>query len=467
MQLIKITRFSALLAFAIFPFLRLNAQENAPFSRYGLGDIYPSQNIATRGMGGTAVTYFHDQAINSVNPASYSSMRYVKLYGGSKGALISYDIGISIDARTLRSNDPANSYHSTNFIPSYIHLGIPLSAKADARKRNVGLVFGLKPATRINYSVQNIERTSIDSMRTLYEGKGGMNQVFAGIGKKIGNLSIGFNGGYEWGRKQIGTKINFLNDSVGYYSSNSAEKTDYWGLYLMPGISYNMKLSEITRKNYSYSEAVFLRLAGSGTFSHNLKATSDTLRETYADDATIGIRPIDTIYYVNRIEGNISIPVTYNVGIQLSKKYIVGKEAVASKWSVAAEYSAGKWSDYRFYGKADDHLIDSWMFRVGGEIIPTVTSTRLWNRATYRLGYYTGVDYINADGNKYKVHAFTLGFGFNIKKWTSYDNQSTFVNTAIEFGKRGSDVNNITENFFKFSVGFSLSDLWFTRRKYE
>ena len=89
MQLIKITRFSALLAFAVFPFLRLNAQENAPFSRYGLGDVYPSQNIVTRGMGGAAVTYFHDQAINSVNPASYSSMRYVKLYGGSKGALIS------------------------------------------------------------------------------------------------------------------------------------------------------------------------------------------------------------------------------------------------------------------------------------------------------------------------------------------------------------------------------------------
>ena len=91
-------------------------------------------------MGGAAVTYFHDQAINSVNPASYSSMRYVKLYGGSKGALISYDIGISIDARTLLSNEPANSYHSTNFIPSYIHLGIPLSSKADERKRNVGLV---------------------------------------------------------------------------------------------------------------------------------------------------------------------------------------------------------------------------------------------------------------------------------------------------------------------------------------
>ena len=85
---------------------------------------------------------------------------------------------------------------------------------------------------------------------------------------------------------------------------------------------YNLKLSEITRKNYSYSEAIFRWLAGSGTFSHSLKATSDSLRETYANDANTGTRPIDTIYYVNKIEGKINIPITYNVGIQLTKNIL-------------------------------------------------------------------------------------------------------------------------------------------------
>jgi hypothetical protein len=41
------------------------------------------------------------------------------------------------------------------------------------------------------------------------------------------------------------------------------------------------------------------------------------------------------------------------------------------------------------------------------------------------------------------------------------------INTAIEFGKRGSGVNNITENFIKFSLGLSLSDIWFIKRKYD
>ena len=96
----------------------LSAQENSPFSRYGLGDIYPSQNIATRGMGGVSAAYSNEQALNTVNPASYSALRFVNIYGGSSGAYVTYDFGLSIDARTLRSAVPSASYKSTNFIPS-------------------------------------------------------------------------------------------------------------------------------------------------------------------------------------------------------------------------------------------------------------------------------------------------------------------------------------------------------------
>src|SRR5436309_14383926 len=91
----------------------LSAQENSPFSRYGLGDLYPQQNIATRGMGGVSAAYVSEQALNTVNPASYSALRYVNVFGGSKGALVTYDFGLSIDSRTLRSNTPFSSYRST------------------------------------------------------------------------------------------------------------------------------------------------------------------------------------------------------------------------------------------------------------------------------------------------------------------------------------------------------------------
>jgi len=463
----RIFKRSVLLLLVLAGFMQLHAQENSPFSRYGLGDIYPAQSIASRGMGGISAAYSSDQALNTSNPATYSAMRYIKMFGGTKGALVNYDFGLSIDARTLRSATPASSYNSTNFMPSYIQLGVPLNPRADARKRGAGLVFGLKPATRINYSVESVQRTSIDSIKTLYEGNGGLNQVFFGLGKRFNNLSIGFNAGYEFGRKQISTKQTFINDSVNYYKSNDVSRTDFWGLFLSPGITYNIKLSDKKSKLGSYNEGFFLKLGASGTLEQNLKANTSKRVETFTYDANGAISNIDSISDVTDVLGNITIPVTYNMGFLLSKKYIVGGEPVATKWAIGADYALAKWQDYRYYGAKENQLADSKMLRVGGEFTPSFSSNALFSRSTYRVGFYSGKDYINADGNGYKVSAFTLGMGFNLRKWSNYDNQSTLINTAIEFGKRGSNVNNVTENFFKLSLGLSMSDLWFTRRKYD
>ncbi|HRI21711.1 MAG TPA: hypothetical protein PLA68_12195 [Panacibacter sp.] len=458
-------------ALAVFGFSNLSAQENSPFSRYGLGDIYPSQNIASRGMGGIAAAYSNDQALNTVNPASYGAMRYVRVFGGSKGALVTYDFGISIDARTLRSADPAGTYKSTNFMPSYIQLGIPLSPKAYSKNRGAGLVFGLKPYSRINYSVQQNEYyDNTHTKQTLYEGSGGLNQVFLGLGKRWGNFSIGFNGGYEFGRKSISTKLLFLKDStnsLNYYKSNSYSTADYWGAFLTPGISYTMKINEVKSKIGSYKEAYFLRLGASGTLQQNLKANNATRSETYTYDSNGGTTPIDSIYETKNTLGTVVIPRTYTAGFMLTKKYMIGKEAVATKWSIGADYSTGDWKNFRYFDQPDNQLESSSMFRAGAEFVPSLLSNNLLNRSTYRVGFYTGNEYANADGNGYNVKALTFGIGFNLRKWSNYDNQSTLINTSLEFGKRGSTVNNVTENFFKFSLGLSLSDLWFTRRKYD
>lgn len=453
-------------ALALFLFSQVSAQENSPFSRYGLGDIYPTQSIAIRGMGGVAAGYVSEQALNSSNPSSYSALRYVRVYGASKGALVTYDFGVSIDTRNLRSASPVGSYKSTNFIPSYVQLGIPLSPKGEAKKRGAGLVFGLRPATRINYSVQSTQRTAIDSVETLYQGNGGLNQVFFGLGKRWNNFSIGFNAGYQFGRKEISTKQIFINDTVNYYKSNTSGRTDFWGVFLNPGIAYNIKLSETKSKMGNYKEGYFLRLGASGTLEQKLKANTNNKVETFAYDANGAVTPLDSIQETRNILGHITVPLTYNAGFLLSKKYLVGGEAISTKWSFGVDYSSGKWVDYRFYNQPDQ-LVNSWMIKAGGEFVPSLLSTSLLNRATYRAGFYTGKDYINADGHGYNVKAITLGMGFNLRKYSNYDNQSSMINAAIEFGKRGSSVNNVTENFFKFSVGFSLSDLWFTRRKYD
>ena len=132
-----------LLGIGFIIFISSKAQtENSPYSRYGLGDVVPSQNIIGRSMGGLAAAYFDYQSINFLNPASYSRLKVTTL-----------DFGLELDNRTIRALNPPRKFSSSSPIISYVQLGVPLSAK-----KNVGLNFGLRPLTRINYKIERNER---------------------------------------------------------------------------------------------------------------------------------------------------------------------------------------------------------------------------------------------------------------------------------------------------------------------
>ncbi len=433
------------------------SQENSPFSRYGVGDLYPQQNIAARGMGGISAAVSDAQFINTANPASYGYLN-----------LVTYDFGLSIDARTLHSADPVGKYNSTNLLPSYIQLGIPLN------KKGAALLFGLRPNTRINYSVEQGGKINYDSLgysdsiHTLYEGNGGLNQAFIGLAKRWNHFSIGFNAGYEWGSKYTSTRIDFPADSAyqTWYRSNSTDTTHFNGLFLNPGIMAGFRLAKKTNSVTKNVETYYINLGASGTLEQDLNATRTTTRQTFnygSDGQVVGI---DSVSKLTDVKGKIDIPLTYTAGFVFNKNIGNGVFEV-SKWSIGADYTSTKWTDYRFYG-SPDQLNNSWFLHTGASISPNpLAGKSIFSTGTYRIGYYTGKDYINADGNGYKVHAYTLGYSFNLRKFRSYDNQFTKINTAIEFGKRGTGVNNVTENFFKFSLGLSLSDIWFIKRKYD
>ncbi len=444
------------------------SQENSPFSRYGLGDIYPQQNITSRGMGGVSAAYTSTQAINTINPASYGSIH-----------LVTYDFSLSIDSRSLSSANPVDKYKSTNLLPSYLQLGVPLTKSKNIN--TAGLVFGIRPATRINYSVAQGSHISYDSLGTtdslnqLYGGNGGMNQVFFGLGKiwknkakPANSVSVGFNFGYEWGSKFISTKINFPSDSSyeNWYGSNSTDTTHFWGVFLTPGMMASFTLKEITDPVSKIKNSYVLAVGASGTLEQDLKASRDHTSETFFYNSDGSILRIDSVYKVSGVQGKINIPLGFNGGFMLNKMSTNGPYQV-KKWGIGVDYSFMQWSKYLFYG-SPDQVNDSWMIRVGAEFSPTPFGNKsVFGNGLYRVGYYRGKDYINADGNGYNVQAITLGYSFNLKRYHSYDNQFTMINTAIEFGKRGSNVNNITENFFKFSLGLSLSDIWFIKRKYD
>jgi hypothetical protein len=418
------------------------AQENSPFSRYGVGDLFPGQNIVSRGLGGLSAAYVDGQSVNFYNPASYSAHR-----------IVTFDIGINIDNRNLKSAIPAKKFSSTNFTPSYFSLGLPLN-----KTKNLGAAFGLRPISKINYSQQSTSRLNgIDSIGTIYEGNGGLYQIFAGIGKRWGGLSLGFNTGYNFGRRETSTRVIPLNDTVFYYEANSRTTTTYGKAFLSAGLQYRIDLKDNSGLTFGLTS----------TLKQSLYAKQDVVKETFS--FAQGLPDTSRITVAESIgkKGKIQLPSTYTTGLTYNKMIVDRFGNKIEKGMIGVEYETSKWSTFRSYNQPDK-LVDNWQLRFGGQLVPDPMSiTSYWNRVTYRVGFYTGKDYVNADGKELKVKGITLGAGLPIRKWRSLDNQFTTVNTSIEIGKRGTKVNNITENYFKLSFGVSLSDLWFQKNKFN
>ncbi len=427
-------------SFSLIVSVCVHAQENSPFSRYGLGDLVPSQNIVNRAMGGFSSTYANTQNINFSNPASYSQLN-----------VVTYDIGITLDSRSLRSANPVQKYNSVNLTPSYVALGLPLSVK-----HKIGMAFGIRPITRVNYNINESKRLPADSILSLYEGDGGLYQGFVGIAKQWKNLRIGINTGYLFGRKEITTRTIPV-DTLLTYKSNSSDNTSYSHVFINFGLQYSDTINKTTTFSIGFS----------GNMKQKLNAKKTILRETYTYDVNDNPVTIDSVYNSGEQSGTITLPASYTAGISLNK-YFIYKGGRYDKSMIGLEYESSKWSQYRSFGEAD-RLIDSWQIRLGGQIMPTNTldTKNYWSVVTYRAGLYYGKDAVNADGLQLPVYGITFGAGFPLRKYNRYDNQQTVLNTTFEIGKRGNSKNNITESFFRFGVSINLSDLWFIKRKYD
>ncbi len=421
-------------------------QENSPYSRYGLGDIVPNSPVSSRSMGGIGAAYSdydkrydqkdryqRPQTVNFLNPASYSKLR-----------ITSFDLGFELDNRTLNSFDEAAKFKSASAIISYVQLGVPLS-----RKNGLGMVFGLRPITRINYKIQQNERVpGVDSITTLYQGSGGTYQVYTGLGKSFGNLSIGFNAGYFFGSKDYSTRKIFIPDSANrlYYKSNFETKSTIGGFFYDLGAQYRAQLNKKT----------ILHLGIYGNMRQKFNVSKDNLAETFDYDANGAVKTYDTISFSKNIEGKLEYPSTIGAGFMIEKM---------DAWQLGVDFTSTSWDDYSYFGEKDA-VKNSWMIKVGGQITPNLLKAKnYWNLVTYRAGFNFGPDYINANG-KLPQLGFSVGAGFPVRR-NPYTNQYSAINLGFEYGKRGNKTNILSENIFRIALGLTLSDLWFVKKKYD
>lgn len=438
------------------------AQDNSPYSRYGIGDLSPSNNIINRAMGGMGVGYIDGFSINFSNPASYSSFYAEKEQKSGKltaGRAI-LDLGINFEGRKLTEPGNPNTYKSNNALFSYVQIGVPL-------KQNWGLNFGLRPVSRIGYKVYRREVLKdpltgqrIDSAETLFEGTGGAYLPSIGTGfaifKRVKHdqfekLSLGLNMGYLFGEKDYSTRRRLINDSVEYYAANHETQTNFNGMYFTAGLQYILPVKKNT----------YISVGAALNWGQNLDASQDILRETFFYDANQGNTRLDSVSDRRNIKGVLRMPSMYTLGVLMQKYPIANKE---SGWLLGIDYAKQNWSGYRLYGQVDS-VRDKWDLRVGGQFNP-VPRRNFFSNVSYRAGFSMGPEYIRVR-NKLSVWSATFGLGLPVAYSRQAPNQRTIVNVAFEYNKRGNEQNILRENMYRLSFGFALSDFWFIKRRYD
>jgi hypothetical protein len=428
--------------------LQLNsqAQEQSPYSRYGLGDISPKSNIYSRGMGGVSAAVMDFQSINLTNPAAL---------GGLRNTI--FEIGAEADSRTLKTNAPVKRSTSYNALFSYLNLAFPVASKG-MRKRNINwsMNLGLKPVSRIDYNIESNKRISgIDSVHTLYNGSGGINQVFAGTGFEFTEgtghatkkIRVGINIGYMFGTKDYSTKIAFVNDTIDYYRSNSANNTHFGGMFLNGGIQFDDSIKNGV-----------LRLGLYGNLQQRMNAKQDYIRETFSYDYSGGAYTVDSVSKATDVKGTIVFPSTIGFGLTYQDPH----------WTYGSDIEFTNWANYTFY-RQPDAVQNSWVARAGAEYFPWKkgNTKNFLMMMRYRAGAYYGPDYVKPNTTSRPSYGFTGGISLPLMNRLGYEYQFAILHAGVEFGNRGTSNVGLRESTLKVSVGVSMSASWFLKRKYD
>jgi hypothetical protein len=466
---------------------------NSPYARYGLGNLNNGVNVRSAGIGNLSIAMREDSIpylVNFKNPASYTSLGFT-----------AFDIGVYGNYATISTATQKQNVTKANL--SYFAFGFPIlrvrvksnrdslyeTLEGEERLRAIkkrvfwGGAFGLREFSSINYSASD-SKTSVFGTDTvnysyLFQGDGGVNQFFVGIGlSPFKNFSIGMNASYLFGKLNRIQRLEI--DPENYFNVKSERFTDVGGFYTDYGLQYSFELKDDTlrtkdgvpkrRKDGSVKIRKTHHVFDFGaTFAHpmNVRANSTVFGRTYTLSSFGEDIIRDTILLREIKGGHITMPWKFGVGLTWR---------VGEKWVIGAEHAQELWSGYKDVNGKNDSLTDAWRTAVGVEFRPSVpyTARGFWSyygKMQYRLGGYYSMTQYQINGTQLPDYGITLGFGFPLRRNRLPGNNQfiqSMINFAVEWGQRGTtDRSLLLENYWNFKLGFTLNDKWFIKRKYD
>jgi hypothetical protein len=414
----------------LLAFQNLSAQTgiSSPYSRFGIGHLErKSVNARLLGMGGIANAVSSNRFVNPANPATYS---------GFDSLSFLFDAGFNMNRVVFKS--ATKSEMGTNATLSYFSLGFPVVKWWHS-------AIGVLPYSQVGYNVViPFEDEQIGKYNKAFEGEGGLNQAFIGNALTLGkHFSVGANITYVFGNNSSSSLVYFPDSSL-YANTKAVSKTLANDFIFDYGVLYKKAFSD----NYSLNLGLV----------YNQKINLNVKRDFMLKSMFGGVDGeveyvLDTISYTPSENGVIVLPHKLGLGAVFEKK---------NSWLIGFDANWQNWKNFSAFG-VNDSLINAWNVAFGGEYTPNFTSiSGYWKRVTYRAGFRYDQTYLKINGQPINEYAFSVGMGLPLPR------TMTTVDLSVELGRTGTTSHDlIQENFVNFTVGVSLYERWFVKRKYD
>lgn len=410
---------------------------NSSYSRFGLGQLNDGSMGFNKAMAGLHQGFRDGTRINRMNPASYSAVDSLTFL---------LDVGLSLQSTHFSLGEEKVTANNASF--DYICGAFRIAPKT-------GISFGIVPYTSIGYSFSSQQDLVSDhwSEEEQYNlntcsGDGGLHKGYIGIGTSpLRGFSVGANFSYLWGEinhsfvpvaySSGSVNSDFLNTSRYYEASIRSYTLDL-------GVQYELNL----KKGRS------LTVGATYDMGHKLNGDA-TLRTAGTSTDTV------------TVSNGYKIPHTFGVGVYYKN---------GNKWSVGADYSLQKWGSCTMpwlntnqeYVVTDNLLKDKHTVTLGGEYTPDVFSRSVLKRTTYKLGASYSTPYIITNGTDGpKEYTVTAGFTSPLK--SSWNGRNILLNVALQWVKESptDKLTQISENYFRLSVGITFNERWFEKWKVQ
>jgi hypothetical protein len=214
----------------------------------------------------------------------------------------------------------------------------------------------------------------------------------------------------------------------------------------------NFDFGALYRKDMK--EGRFFQVGVTFNPKQSVDGSSEKIAYSYLWNYTKNLEEIkDTVSYESGDNGEVILPTTYGAG------FMVGS---SNRWFATADVNWQKWSEFRYLGN-NPGLKDNLRISVGGQFRPAaVDMGKYYNRINYRAGFRFEQSYLEIKETRINDFGISFGVGLPMKK-----SRST-INIAVELGTQGTTENDlIKENYMRLTIGTSLQERWFLKRKFN